>query len=260
MAAYRNTTMPRTRAATPYAGESTMPAEPRRRRPAARALVVPRLAPGDREHGERDGEGGDRAGDRQLGRDGQVLGPADPVGQRDPVGHARRSADLELDDDLLQLVGLDLDHAGLVDGDLRARGAGVVRDLLLGRGVHVQLARLVGLDLEHGGRLARLDARPARRWARPCRPEKVMLDRLAVGGGAVWSRSWAGRRPRRRRTRQRRPARTGPEEAAHDDATVTSPPSRGRAPTGCSPRHPRRATASAGIPAGQASHRRKGIR
>ena len=86
MAAYRNTTMPRTRAATTYAVESTIAASHAGAEPAAGALVVPRLPPGDGQDGERDGQRGDRAGDRQLGRDGQVLGPADPVGQRDPVG------------------------------------------------------------------------------------------------------------------------------------------------------------------------------
>ncbi len=59
--------------------------EPRRGEPAAGRCVVPRVAPRDGQDRERDRERGHRPGDRELGRDGQVLGPADAVGEGDAV-------------------------------------------------------------------------------------------------------------------------------------------------------------------------------
>ena len=53
---------------------------------------------------------------------------------------------------------LDLDHARLVDVQLKV-GAGAVLELLLGVGVHVQLARLVGLH-DQVDRLADVDVDP----------------------------------------------------------------------------------------------------
>ena len=76
--------------------------QPGGRGPAGRGGVVARGAPGDREDGERDDQGRGRARDRQLGRDREVLGAADPVGERDAVGR-HLSCDFELDDDLVQV-------------------------------------------------------------------------------------------------------------------------------------------------------------
>ena len=53
--------------------------QPRGSWPAARGGVVAGFAPRHRQHRERDDEGGDGPGDRQLGRDREVLGAAEAV-------------------------------------------------------------------------------------------------------------------------------------------------------------------------------------
>src|SRR6478609_1004252 len=64
-----------------------------------------------------------------------------------PWAKILKSADLDLDDDLFEVVRLDVDDPRLVEGHLVRRGAGVVGDLLLRRRVHVQLSGCVSVDV-----------------------------------------------------------------------------------------------------------------
>src|SRR6478735_4632672 len=104
------------------------------------------------------------------GEIGRSFAPPIPWAIEMPSGDT--SADFELDDDLLERVRLDVDGAGLVDALDRQRAlAGLVLELLLGRGVHVDLTGVVGgqveLDL-----LARRDLDPL----------TVGADRVALDG------------------------------------------------------------------------------
>ena len=166
-----------------------MPRQPRRGGPAAGARVVPRIAPGDGEDRERDGQGRDRAGDRELGRDRQVLGPADPVGQRDVRQGSTAQRDLELDDDLLQgRATRPRPRPGSSMGSVRVVVPAPYSSSCSGFGVHVDLARLVGLDLELD-LLADLDVDPL----------AVGLDRVAGEGDLDGlGRRWSCRRVVRR--------------------------------------------------------------
>src|SRR5680860_1010796 len=80
-------------------------------------------------------------------------------GPRRSRGRRPRSADLELQEDDTRLVLLDVDHTGCVDGQLDGGVALLEGDLLLGRGVHVQLAGAVGVDFQDD-RFARGDPDP----------------------------------------------------------------------------------------------------
>ena len=96
--------------------ESTSAREPR---PAPAGRWSRRRTAGVRQASARTREGDDqrrdRAGDRQLGRDRQVLGAADAVREARSAVGGSPSADLELDDGLVERVRLDVDDAGLVD-------------------------------------------------------------------------------------------------------------------------------------------------
>jgi hypothetical protein len=63
------------------------PLEGGRRGAAAGVGVEPRRPPGEREHGEGDDQRRHRAGDGELGWDGQVGRAAQTVGERQPVAH-----------------------------------------------------------------------------------------------------------------------------------------------------------------------------
>ena len=228
MAAHRKTTRPRTRQrdAVRRRVDDAAPATAGPSRPLVRSSYRG-LAPGDRQDGERDGQGGDRARDRQLGRDGQVLGPADPVGQRDSVGAQLAQETSSWTMTFSRCVRLDVDDARLVDGQLQGRGAGAVLELLLGVRVDVDLARLVGLDHELD-LLAGLDLDPLAVGLHGVAREGD-LDGLGLGGRCRPGRPTA-RRPRSRRAV--RPRRSGSRAPRHMRRIVEVLLLVGRAPVG----------------------------
>src|SRR6478672_2407790 len=157
-APYANTPRPTTRRATRNPVESTSRA---RRAGAGRPLVASSYR-GLRQATARTVNETTRAATAPAiassGETGRSFAPPMPCANGMPSGLT--SADLELDDGLVDRVGLDVDDARGLDGlDLEGAGALVVLELLLGRGVHVDLARRVRGDLQLD-RLAVLDLDP----------------------------------------------------------------------------------------------------